>query len=72
MVERHTDGHDIISCTFSFRKTWKIFETSTKFLLHEKLDVKKRAILTLLPQRMDYLQIHSIPKVSNILFSQRD
>ena len=34
--------------------------------------VQKRAILTLLHQRMDYLQIHSIPKVSNILFSQRD
>ena len=42
------------------------------FLLHEKLGVQKRAILTLLHQRMDYLQIHSIPKVSNILFSQRD
>ena len=39
-VKRHTDGHDIISCTFSFRKTWKIFDTSTKFLLHEKLGVQ--------------------------------
>ena len=34
--------------------------------------VQQRAILALLHQRMDYLQIHSIPKVSNILFSQRD
>ena len=53
-------------------KNLEIFDTSTKFLLHEKLDVKKRAILTSLPQRMDYLQIHSIPKVSNKLLSQSD
>ena len=34
--------------------------------------VQQRAILALLHQRMDYLQIHSIPKVSNKLLSQSD